>query len=177
MPTKRRAATEAVDLDRTDLRILAALQRDGRLTNQELAERVSLSPSPCLRRVRRLEEAGVIRGYAALIEPRAVGLGVVAYSSVKLEKRAPGRGGKIPYDEFRDAVRDWPEVVACHATTGDVDYLLRVVVPDIAAYDAFYKKMIARIALTDVSSSFAMAQIKYTTALPLEFVNIVDDEK
>ena len=168
MPTKRRAATEAVDLDRTDLRILAALQRDGRLTNQELAERVSLSPSPCLRRVRRLEEAGVIRGYAALIEPRAVGLGVVAYSSVKLEKRAPGRGGKIPYDEFRDAVRDWPEVVACHATTGDVDYLLRVHVGTLDDFSRFVQQRLLRQpGVLDVRTSFALEVIKDTTALPL----------
>ncbi len=168
MPTKRRAATEAVDLDRTDLRILAALQRDERLTNQELAERVSLSPSPCLRRVRRLEEAGVIRGYAALIEPRAVGLGVVAYSSVKLEKRAPGRGGKIPYDEFRDAVRDWPEVVACHATTGDVDYLLRVHVGTLDDFSRFVQQRLLRQpGVLDVRTSFALEVIKDTTALPL----------
>ncbi|HMS80894.1 MAG TPA: Lrp/AsnC family transcriptional regulator [Burkholderiaceae bacterium] len=154
MPTKRRAATEAVDLDRTDLRILAALQRDGRLTNQELAERVSLSPSPCLRRVRPLEEA--------------VGLGVVAYSSVKLEKRAPGRGGKIPYDEFRDAVRDWPEVVACHATTGDVDYLLRVHVGTLDDFSRFVQQRLLRQpGVLDVRTSFALEVIKDTTALPL----------
>ena len=168
MPSRPQASIAPVELDRTALRILAELQRDGRLSNQELAERVSLSPSPCLRRVRRLEEAGVIRGYAALIEPRAVGLGVVAYSSVKLEKRAPARGAKIPYDEFREAVRDWPEVVACHATTGDVDYLLRVHVGTLDDFLRFVQQRLLRQpGVLDVRTSFALDVIKDTTALPL----------
>ena len=168
MPRRSDILVEPVELDRTDLRILAELQRDGRLSNQELAERVSLSPSPCLRRVRRLEETGVIRGYAALIEPRAVGLGVVAYSSVKLEKRAPARGAKIPYDEFREAVRDWPEVVACHATTGDVDYLLRVHVGTLDDFSRFVQQRLLRQpGVLDVRTSFALDVIKDTTALPL----------
>jgi Lrp/AsnC family leucine-responsive transcriptional regulator len=167
-PRPRPRPVETVELDRTDLRILAELQRDGRLTNQELAERVALSPSPCLRRVRRLEEAGVIRGYAALVEPRAVGLGVIAYSSVKLEKRAPGRGEKIPYDAFREAVRDWPEVVACHATTGDVDYLLRVHVGTLDDFSRFVQQRLLRQpGVLDVRTSFALDVIKDTTALPL----------
>jgi Lrp/AsnC family leucine-responsive transcriptional regulator len=159
----------AVDpLDRIDLRILAELQRDGRLTNQELAERVSLSASPCLRRVRRLEQAGVIRGYVALIEPRAVGLGVIAYANVKLEKRAPTRGGRIPYDEFRAAVRDWPEVVACYAMTGDVDYLLRVHVGTLDDFSRFVQERLLRHpGVLDVRSSFALDVLKDTTALPL----------
>lgn len=157
-----------VDLDRTDLRILAELQRDGRLSNQDLAERVALSPSPCLRRVRRLEQAGVIRRYAALVEPRAVGLGVIAYSHVKLEKRAPARGGRIPFDEFRDAVRDWPEVVACHAMTGDVDYLLRVHVGTLEDFSAFVQRRLLRHpGVLDVRTSFALDVIKDTTELPL----------
>jgi Lrp/AsnC family transcriptional regulator, leucine-responsive regulatory protein len=157
-----------VELDRTDLRILAELQRDARLTNQELAERVSLSPSPCLRRVRRLEETGVIRGYVALIEPRAIRLGVIAYASVKLEKRAPGRGGRIPYDEFREAVRDWPEVVTCHATTGDVDYLLRVHVGTLDDFSRFVQQRLLRQpGVLDVRTSFALDVLKDTTALPL----------
>jgi Lrp/AsnC family leucine-responsive transcriptional regulator len=144
------------------------LQRDCRLTNQELAERVSLSPSPCLRRVRRLEEVGVIRGYVALLEPRTLGLGVVAYVSVKLEKRPPGRGGRIPYDEFREAVRDWPEVVACHATAGDVDYLLRVHVGTLDDFSRFVQQRLLRQSgVLDTRTSFALEVIKETTALPL----------
>lgn len=156
------------ELDRTDLRILAELQRDGRLTNQDLAERVALSPSPCLRRVRRLEEAGVIRGYVALVEPRAVGLGVVAYVNVRLEKRAPARGARIPYDEFREAVRGWPEVVACHAMTGDVDYLLRVAVGALEDFSRFVQdRLLRHPGVIDVRTGFALETIKDTTALPL----------
>jgi Lrp/AsnC family transcriptional regulator, leucine-responsive regulatory protein len=159
---------QSVELDRTDLRILDALQRDGRLSNQELAERVALSPSPCLRRVRRLEETGVIRRYVALLEPRAVGLGVVAYANVKLEKRAPSRGMRIPYDEFRDAVLDWPEVVACYAMTGDVDYLLRVHVGTLEDFSRFVQaKLLRHPGVLDVRTGFALDVIKDTTALPL----------
>ena len=108
-------------LNRTDRRLLDILQRDGRLTNLELAGRVNLSPSACLRRVRALEESGVIRGYAALVDPGKVGLGLLAFVTVKLEKR-----GRMPTDTFAKAVKDWPEVVGCHSMTGDMDYLLRV---------------------------------------------------
>ncbi|MGE5825120.1 MAG: Lrp/AsnC family transcriptional regulator, partial [Bacteroidota bacterium] len=108
-------------LDRIDRRILEQLQDDGRLSNQELAERVALSPSPCLRRVRGLERAGVIRGYAALLDALQVGLGLLAFVTVKLEKR-----GKMPVDQFTRAVQAWPEVIACFSMTGDMDYLMRV---------------------------------------------------
>src|SRR5438067_10032686 len=114
-----------IELDKTDRKILAILQEDGRLSNQDVAERVSLSPSPCLRRIRRLEEAGVIRGYVALLEPRLLGLGLLAYVNVRLEKRggtAPSAGMKNPpthSDRFREALLTWPEVVACDAMTGD----------------------------------------------------------
>jgi Lrp/AsnC family leucine-responsive transcriptional regulator len=155
-------------LDRTDLRILAELQRDGRLSNQELAERVSLTPSPCLRRVRRLEEAGVIRGYAALLDARRVGLGVIAYAHVKLDKHAPARGARIPYDEFRAAVRDWPEVTTCYAMTGDVDYLLRVHVGTLEDFSRFVQdRLLRHPGVLDVRTSFALDVIKDTTALPL----------
>src|SRR3990167_6034107 len=103
-------------LDRLDRSILECLQADGRLSNQELAERVSLSPSPCLRRVRAREGAGIIRGYAALLEPQKVGLGLPAHVTVKLEKR-----GKMPVDQFPRAVEGWPEVIACFSMTGDMD--------------------------------------------------------
>jgi Lrp/AsnC family leucine-responsive transcriptional regulator len=109
---------EKLRLDRIDRRILEQLQDDGRLSNQELAERVALSPSPCLRRVRGLERAGIIRGYAALLDPLQVGLGLLAFVSVKLEKR-----GKMPVDQFMRAVQAWPEVIACFSMTGDMDYL------------------------------------------------------
>lgn len=150
-------------LDKTDRRILEALQEDGRLTNQELAERVSLSPSPCLRRTRRLEELGVIRGYVALLDPERVGLGLLAYVSVKLEKR-----GAMPHDEFKARVQSWPEVVACFSMTGEMDYLLRVHVEDLPHFSRFMMdQLLKQPGLVDVKSSFALERVKDTTALSL----------
>jgi Lrp/AsnC family leucine-responsive transcriptional regulator len=159
-------AGEAV-FDRTDLKILAALQENGRLTNQELAERVALSPSPCLRRVRRLEESGVIRQYAALLDPDKVGLGLLAYVSVKLEKRAMARG-RFAFDEFGASVLAWSEVVECYATTGDSDYLMRIYVRDLAHFSRFVMDVLLKHpGVLDVRSSFALQRVKDTTALPL----------
>lgn len=154
----------AVALDRTDLRILDILQRDGRLSNQEIAEQVSLSPSPCLRRIRRLEELGVIRQYVALVDPQRIGLGLLAYVTVKLEKR-----GKMPMDEFRARVQTWPEVLACYAMTGDMDYLLRVHVEDLEHFSRLVMtQLLKQPGVVDVKSSFALDRIKETTALPLK---------
>jgi len=153
----------AVELDRTDLRILEVLQHDGRISNQELAERVALSPSPCLRRVRRLEALGVIRQYVALVDPQRVGLGLLAYVTVKLEKR-----GKMPMEEFRARVQAWPEVLACYAMTGDMDYLLRVCVEDLEHFSRLVMQQLLRQpGVVDVKSSFALERVKETTALPL----------
>lgn len=150
-------------LDRIDRKLLELLQQDGRLTNLELAEKVSLSPSPCLRRVRRLEEEGVIRQYVALLEPTKVGLGLTAYVNVKLEKR-----GKMPIEAFSDAVARWPEVVACYAMTGDIDYLLRVQVEDLEHYSRFVMdRLLKQQGVIDVRSNFVLERIKDTTALPL----------
>lgn len=152
-----------VALDRIDLRILELMQHNGRLSNQELAERVSLSPSPCLRRIRRLEELGVIRGYVALLDPKKLGLGLMAYVSIKLEKR-----GKMPMDEFKARVQTWPEVVACYAMTGEMDYLLRVYVGDLEHFSRFVmEQLLKQPGVVDVKSSFALERIKDTTALPL----------
>jgi len=157
-----------IDLDRTDLRILDQLQRNGRISNQDLADAVSLSPSPCLRRVRRLERSGVIRQYVALLDARALGLGVRAYVTVKLDKRATARGGRFAFDDFRDAVAGWPEVVGCDATTGDGDYLMLVVVRDLADFSRFVMDtVLAYPAVLDVRSSFALERIKDTPAIPL----------
>ncbi len=154
----------AVALDRTDLRILDILQRDGRLSNQEIAEQVSLSPSPCLRRIRRLEDLGVIRQYVALVDPQRIGLGLLAYVTVKLEKR-----GKMPMDEFRARVQTWPEVLACYAMTGDMDYLLRVHVEDLEHFSRLVMtQLLKQPGVVDVKSSFALERIKETTALPLK---------
>lgn len=150
-------------LSRVDRRMLEILQADGRLTNLELAGRVNLSPSACLRRVRALEEAGVIRSYAALLDPAKVGLGLVAFVNVKLEKR-----GRMPTDTFAKAVRDWPEVAGCHALTGDMDYLLRVHVEDLEHFSRFVMdSLLKHPGVLDVKSSFVLKAVKETTALPL----------
>ncbi|WP_420227093.1 Lrp/AsnC family transcriptional regulator [Pigmentiphaga litoralis] len=152
------------DLDRTDRRILEVLQQDGRLTNQELADRVSLSPSPCLRRVRRLEEAGVIRQYVALVDADKVGLGLLAYVSVRLQKHVGG--SHLPIDEFARDVQRWPEVVACYAMTGDMDYLMRIQVEDLAHFSRFaMDTLMKHPAVIDIRSSFTLKKIKETTAL------------
>jgi Lrp/AsnC family leucine-responsive transcriptional regulator len=154
-------------LDRTDLRILEALQQNGRLSNQELAEQVALSPSPCLRRVRRLEERGVIQRYVALLDPEPLGLGLLAYVSVKLEKR-----GKMPMEDFGARVQAWPEVLACYAMTGEMDYLLRVRVENLQHFSGFVMNQLLRQpGVVDVKSSFALQKIKDTTALPLTRVH------
>jgi Lrp/AsnC family leucine-responsive transcriptional regulator len=153
----------ATSLDRTDRKLLDLLQKDGRITNLELAAKVALSPSACLRRVRALEEAGVIRGYAALLDPAKVGLGLTAFVTVKLEKR-----GRMPTDQFARACREWPEVAACHATTGDMDYLLRVVVEDLAHFSRFVMdSLLKHPGVIDMKSSFVLEPVKETTALPL----------
>lgn len=151
-------------MDRVDRRILEQLQRDGRLANQELAARVALSPSPCLRRVRALEKEGVIREYVALLDPLKVGLGMLAYVSVKLEKK-----GRMPVEQFVRAVQSWPEVVACYSMTGEVDYLMRVQVEDLDHYTRFLMgKLVKQPGVIDIHSNFVLERVKDTTALPLD---------
>ncbi|HXS52806.1 MAG TPA: Lrp/AsnC family transcriptional regulator [Usitatibacter sp.] len=150
-------------LNRTDRRLLELLQRDGSLTNLELAARVSLSPSACLRRVRALEKAGVIRRYVALLDARKIGLALMGFVTVKLEKR-----GRMPTDAFARAVKDWPEVLACHALTGDMDYLLRVQVEGLDHFSRFVMdSLLKHPGVLDVKSSFVLEEVKETTALPL----------
>lgn len=159
-----------VELDKTDRKILSILQSDGRLTNQEVAERVSLSPSPCLRRIKSLEEAGVIRQYVALLDPDKIGLGLLAYVNVRLEKHGDSSAGgsRSPRADFAAAVANWPEVVACYAMTGEMDYLLRVHVEDMEHFSHFMMEtLLKHPAVLDVKSSFALQRIKDTTALPL----------
>lgn len=159
-----------IDLDKTDRKILSILQQDGRLTNQEVAERVNLSPSPCLRRIRNLEESGVIRQYVALLDPDKIGLGLLAYVNVRLEKHSdtPGAGLRSPRADFAASVENWPEVVACYAMTGEMDYLLRVHVEDMEHFSKFMMDtLLKHPAVLDVKSSFALQRIKDTTALPL----------
>ncbi|HYD96500.1 MAG TPA: Lrp/AsnC family transcriptional regulator [Noviherbaspirillum sp.] len=160
-----------INLDKTDRKILAILQANGRLTNQEVADRVNLSPSPCLRRIRSLEESGVIRQYVALLDPDKIGLGLLAYVNVRLEKHsdAPGgAGSRSPRADFAASVENWPEVVACYAMTGEMDYLLRVHVEDMEHFSQFMMEtLLKHPAVLDVKSSFALQRIKDTTALPL----------
>lgn len=150
-------------LDRIDRRIVDALQRDGRLANNELAAQVNLSPSPCLRRVRSLEQAGVIKRYVALVDPAKVGLNMLAYVSVKLEKK-----GQMPAEDFASAVNTWSEVTECYSMTGDMDYLLRVQVQDLDHFSRFIMgKLLKQSGVADVKSSFALQRVKETTVLPV----------
>lgn len=152
-----------MSIDSTDRKILAALQDDGRMSIQALSKAVGLSPSPCLRRVRMLEDEGVIRRYVALVDQRAVGLPISVFASVRLERQR-----EEELDRFAAAVSDWPEVVECYLMTGRQDYLLRIVVPDLGAYEAFLKEKLTRLDGVDsIESSFALSQVKYTSVLPL----------
>ena len=153
----------ATALDRTDLRLLALLQRDGRASNADLATQVNLSPSACLRRIQRLESAGVVAGYAARLDPQALGLGLQAFVRVQLEKHgAPG------IERFVRAVQDWDEVVACHALTGDMDYLLHVYVRDLEHFSRFLlDRLLDASGVADVNSSFVLRTVKGFSGLPL----------
>lgn len=152
-----------IGLDRYERRILAELQADGRLTNQELAERVGLSPSACWRRVKSLEEAGIIRGYTALLDPRKIGMGECVFAHITLEKHSEGMA-----DRFIAAVRKRPEVLECYATTGDADFLLRVVISQVSDYDRFLQDFIFKLeGIAHVRSHFALREIKYDTRLPI----------
>ena len=154
-------------LDTLDRRILQVLQGDGRVTYDELAAQVKLSASAALRRVRRLEEAGVIAGYVALVAPERVGLGLTAYINVRLEKHTEGHTHS-PMDAFAAAVQTWPEVVECAALTGDMDYLLRVLVRDMAHYSRFIMESLLRHpSVQDCRTSFVQQRLKATTALPV----------
>lgn len=151
------------DLDAIDRRILAALQADGRMSIQDLAREVGLSPSPCHRRVRLLEDAGVIQKYVAIVDQRQVGLPISIFASIKLERQ---REDEI--ERFSAAVVRWPEVVECYLMTGPRDYLLRIVVPDLDAYETFLRTKLTRLkGVGSIESSFALSQVKYTNALPL----------
>jgi Lrp/AsnC family leucine-responsive transcriptional regulator len=152
----------SIQLDRTDLRLLALLQQQGRASNAEIAAQVNLSASACLRRIQRLEAAGVIAGYAAQLEPRAVGLGLQAFVRVQLGKHAPAE-----IETFVAAVNGWDEVVACHALTGDMDYLLQVMVQDLEHFSRFLLDRLLAAGVADVNSSFVLRTVKQGGALPL----------
>lgn len=159
--------TETSALDKLDKGILRLLQENGRETYDVIGERVGLSSSAVLRRVKRLEEAGVIDHYVALVRPEAVGLGLTAYLSVRLEKHTE-RHKRNPMDLFRASVQTWPEVVECAALTGEMDYLLRVVVQDMAHYSRFIMDtLLKHPSVQDCKTSFVLDRVKATTAVPL----------
>lgn len=150
-------------LDAIDLQILAALQANAKLTNVELSERVHLSPSPCLARVRALEKDQVIGRYVTLLNPRALGLNVSVFIQVSLEKQS-----KKALEAFESAIQARPEVMECYLMSGDADYLLRVVVADVQALERFIIDELTHIpGIANIRSSFALKQVKYQTALPL----------
>ncbi len=150
-------------LDKTDIKILDRLQSEARLTNVELARAVHLSPSPCLARVRRLEEKGVINRYVTLLDPLSLGLTVSVFIQVRLEKQI-----EPSLEIFEKAIAARSEVMECYLMTGDSDYLLRVVVPDVPALEHFIVDFLSRVPGVDnIKSSFALKQVKYKTALPL----------
>ncbi len=150
-------------LDSIDMKVLQALQANARLTNTELATRVNLSASPCLARVKALEEMGVISRYVTLLDPLQIGLNVSVFIEIRLEQQV-----EKSLERFENAIRDYPEVMECYLMTGDADYLLRVVVPDIQALERFIIDELSKIpGVSNIKSSFALKQVKYKTALPL----------
>jgi Lrp/AsnC family transcriptional regulator len=152
-------------MDDIDRRILAALQQDATLPINEIAARAGVSPTPCWRRIQKLEEAGIITRRVALLDPEKVNVGVTVFVAIRTSEH------DLDWlERFSRAVAEIPEVVEMYRMSGDIDYMLRVQVPDIAGYDAVYKRIISRIKLHDVSSSFAMERLKYTTELPLDYL-------
>lgn len=149
--------------DQFDLRILDELQRNGRLSNLELAERIALSPSACWQRVKRMEEEGLFRRFTVLIDPQKVGLGEVVFAHISMERHT-----RELTDAFSRDVMKRPEVMECYATTGDADYLLRVAVPSVRDYHQFLEEFIfTQPGISQVKSNFALKEIKFDTALPL----------
>ena len=152
-------------MDAIDVKILACLQEDATMAVSEIAAQVGLTTSPCWNRIQKLESDGVITARVALLDPARLNLAATVFVAVRTNQHSSDWLNK-----FAEVVAEFPEVVEFYRMSGEMDYLLRVVVPDIAAYDRVYKRLIARVALADVTSSFAMEQIKYTTALPLDYV-------
>jgi Lrp/AsnC family transcriptional regulator len=154
-------------VDKLDRKILELLQRNGELTAAEVGERIGLSKVPCWRRIRKLHEDGVIKQVVALLDARSLNVGTTVFVTLKTASHS-----EAWFEKFVRAVRDIPEVTEIHRMSGDVDYLMRIVVPDIDAYDTVYKRLIASVELLDVSASFALETIKQTTALPLGYLEL-----
>lgn len=151
------------DLDDINRKILRALQSDGKISVGDLAEKVGLSPSPCARRVRLLEKNGVIKGYAAIVDQKKVGLPISAFASIKLERQR-----EEDLDRFEETVSRWPEVLDCYLMTGQRDYLMRIVAADLEAYERFIKDKLTRLEnIASIETSFALGQVKRSEVLPL----------
>ena len=152
-------------MDRLDRKILRLLQEDATIAVADIAKRVGLSTTPCWRRIQKMEEEGVIKGRVALLDPEKVNTRVTVFVSIRTNTHSMEW-----LRRFSEVITQFPEVVDFYRMSGEVDYLLRVVVPDIAAYDAFYQRLIEKIEIRDVSSTFAMEQIKASTELPLDYM-------
>jgi Lrp/AsnC family transcriptional regulator len=150
-------------VDHTDRRILAILQEDSSLPVAEIAARVNLSQTPCWRRIQKLEEAGVIQSRVAILEPEKIGLGLTVFVEIQT-----GDHSQDWLEAFARAINTMPEVMEVYRMAGDVDYLLRLAVANMAAYDDFYRRLIALVPMKNVTSRFAMERVKYTTAYPLD---------
>ncbi|MGA0560807.1 Lrp/AsnC family transcriptional regulator [Ancylobacter sp. VNQ12] len=151
-------------LDGIDRKILVALQENAHATMEEISAKVGLSPSPCARRVRQMEAAGVIRGYVAILDQEKVGLPISVFASIRLERQREDE-----LDRFARAIARWPEIVECYLMTGQRDYLLRIVVKDLPAYEAFLKRTLTRLeGVASIESSFALSQVKHAQALPID---------
>jgi len=155
-----------------DVKILKILQEDCTRPVADIGKEIGLSTTPCWRRMQKLEEAGIITKRVALLDPVKVNAGVTVFVSIKTDTHS-----QAWIEKFNAVIPDLPEVIEAYRMSGDVDYLLRVAVPDIAAYDDFYKKLVSRIEIAKVSSAFAMERIKYTTALPLQFAREQSEKK
>ncbi len=157
------AESAKIELTATDRKILKVLQEDGRTTIQAIADSVGLSASPCLRRIRRMEQAGIITAYSITVDQNAVGLPVSVFVSIKLERQ---RAAQL--DRFGEAIAAWPEVMECYLMTGQFDFLLRVVCADLAAYESFLREKLTQVdGVGSIESSFALGQVKYSRVLPI----------
>jgi Lrp/AsnC family transcriptional regulator len=152
-------------MDSFDKHILRILQKDCTLSTSDIAEKVGLSTTPCWRRIQALEKSGVITKRVALADPNKLNVGLSIFVMIKTNQHNPAW-----LENFATIIDQFPEIVEAYRMSGDVDYLLRVVVPDMKAYDRFYKKLITRADFSDISSSFSMEEIKYTTALPIDYI-------
>ncbi|MDH4168276.1 MAG: Lrp/AsnC family transcriptional regulator [Acidimicrobiia bacterium] len=152
-------------MDQIDRKILQLLQDDADRSSREIADEVGLTPTPCWRRIQNLESNGVIRRRVALLDPAALNLSVTALVQIRTNDHS-----QRWLEQFKAGIDDLPEVVEAYRTSGEIDYMLKVMVPDMAAYDAFYKRLIATVDLYDVRTVFVMESMKQTTALPLDYL-------